>query len=258
MGETTAISWCDHTKNLWWGCWKIDPECANCYADELANRYAAGLWGRTKPRKFFDDKNLNELLKWNRAARKAETKRRVFVGSMMDWAEIHPVAEINDRMNERRRAFWNLVPQCDALDFLMLTKRPENAPLLIPSGPPLPNVWQGVTAGTIDTLVRKVPLLRRVPAAVRFISCEPLLEGIPSQEWDDALKHGDIHWLIVGDESGHKRRDANLDWVRLARDAAVRHGVRFHFKQWNTDQPKKVHLPMLDSQQWAEFPASKP
>src|SRR5687767_11709364 len=118
MGEHTVISWCDHTKNLWWGCWKIADECKNCYADGTANRYAPGHWGRTAPRRFFDDKNLNELLKWNRAARAAGVRRRVFVGSMMDWAEIHPDADINAKMDERRAAFWHLVPQCDSLDFL--------------------------------------------------------------------------------------------------------------------------------------------
>jgi protein gp37 len=254
MGEETAISWCDHTKNLWWGCWKIDPECENCYADELANRYAKGHWGRTKPRKFFDDKNLNELLKWNRSAKAAGVRRRVFVGSMMDWAEVHPLPEVNERMDERRAAFWRIVPQCDSLDFLMLTKRPENIPALIPLGDVLPNVWQGTTAGTIRSLVNKVPHLRAAPAAVRFISCEPLLEGIPDREWDDALKHGDIHWLIVGNESGHHRRPAAMDWVRVARDAAARHGVQFHFKQWVEPNGKKIHLPILDGAQHAAFP----
>lgn len=269
MGEQTAISWCDHTKNLWWGCWKIADECLNCYADDTANRYAPGHWGRTAPRKFFDDKNLNELLKWNRAASKAGVRRRVFVGSMMDWAEIHPVAEIRARMDERRAAFWRLVPQCDSLDFLMLTKRPGNAAHLLPwmtaggvqVADPWSNVWVMVTAGTVKSLRENVPLLRLIPAAVRGISCEPFLEDIPRDEWDCALDPGGgggpIHWLIVGNESGHKRRPAEMEWVRTARDAAEAHGVAFHFKQWVEGSGKKVHLPMLDDVKHAAFPVSE-
>jgi protein gp37 len=278
MGEQTAISWCDHTKNLWWGCWKIADECANCYADATADRYAPGHWGRTAPRKFFDDKNLNELLKWNRAARKAQVRKRVFVGSMMDWAEIHPVAEINAKMNERRTVFWGLVKQCESLDFLMLTKRPENAAASLPwmASPedwqgvgvengkleqiaePWANVWLMTTAGTVKSLRRVVPILRSIPAVVRGISCEPLLEGISASEWRDALAptkdEGPIHWLIVGNESGHKRRPAEMEWVRIARDEAARYGVAFHFKQWVETNGRKTHLPMLDEKQHAAFP----
>lgn len=272
MGEETAISWCDHTKNLWWGCWKIADECLHCYADSTADRYAPGHWGRTAPRKFFDDKNLNELLKWNRKAAKDGVRRRVFVGSMMDWAEIHPVAEINAKMDERRAAFWKLVPQCDWLDFLMLTKRPENAAGLLPwmapeaIGPsgtvqiaePWPNVWLMTTAGTIKSLRRVVPVLRSIPAAVRGISCEPLLEEITASDWRDALAptkgEGPVHWLIVGNESGHKRRPAELEWVRIARDEAERYGVAFHFKQWVESNGKKIHLPVIDGMVHAAFP----
>lgn len=263
MGEETAISWCDHTKNLWWGCWKIADECANCYADATAARHAPGHWGRTAPRKFFDDKNLNELLKWNRKANADGVRRKVFVGSMMDWAERHPDPAILAKMDERLGKFWPLVLQCDALDFLMLTKRPGDGAALLPwmngseqTAEPWKNVWLMTTAGTVKSLRTLVPTLRTIPAAVRGVSCEPLLEDIPRAEWDAALggTAGPIHWLIVGNESGHKRRPAELDWVRTAREAAAAHGVAFHFKQWVEPNGRKVHLPVLDGAQHAAFP----
>ncbi len=279
MGEQTAISWCDHTKNLWWGCWKIADECANCYADATAARYAPGHWGRTAPRKFFDDKNLRELLKWNRNAERDGVRRRVFVGSMMDWAERHPDPAILAKMDERLAAFWPLVQQCEWLDFLMLTKRIEDAAYLLPwmrksddelgipiqTAAPWANVWVMTTAGTVKSLRANAMVLRMIPAAVRGISCEPLLEHIPREEWDWALgpvldHYGEdmdvppIHWLIVGNESGHHRRPAEMAWVRTAHDAAESHGVAFHFKQWVEPNGKKVHLPVLDGRQWAEFP----
>ncbi len=285
MGENSAISWCHDTKNLWWGCWKIAPECANCYADTLARRHAPGHWGRTAPRRFFKPGHLGELLKWNRKAERAGERRRVFVGSMMDWAERHPVPEIAARQNAERRVFWPIARQCTSLDFLMLTKRPEDARNLLPwmASPedwasvgveqaateqiaePWLNVWLGVSAGHLDSL-DKIQTLRTIPAAVRFVSCEPILSDITAEEWDVALGGGAIHWLIVGDESGHGARPAKVEWVRTARDAAARNGVAFHFKQWagadaegieGREAPrKKIHLPVLDGRQWAEFPGA--
>lgn len=290
MGETTGISWTDHTFNPWWGCWKIADECKNCYADATAHRYVSQfgeLWGRTAARRFFGASHWNELHKWNRKAEADGVRRRVFVGSMCDWAEIHPDDEIAVAMANAREQLWQAIRECTALDFLLLTKRPEDAAKLVPwadgkTRPP-PNVWLGVTAGTVKALRENVPILRRIPAVVHFISCEPILEDIPAIEWDAALGGGvtfdgdrvvdcpaPIDWLIVGDESGHGARPAQVDWVRSAREAALRHGVALHFKQWagadamgisgrlpgagKTSNKRKIHLPLLDGKQWAQFP----
>lgn len=259
MGEQTAISWTDHTFNPWWGCWKIADECKHCYADELANRYAKGHWGRTAPRKFFGSAHWKEPMRWNRKAERDGVRRRVFVGSMCDWAEVHPNDYTRDMMNQERERLFCLIRECTALDWLLLTKRPEDAGTHLPwNHEPWPHVWIGATAGTVGSLRRVVPHLREIPAAIRFISCEPLLENIGAAEWDWALGEGEtlggIHWLIVGNESGHKRRPAEMEWVRTARDAAVRHGVAFHFKQWVEPNGKKIHLPVLDGEQHAAFP----
>lgn len=304
MGEKTGISWCDHTFNLWWGCWKIADECKNCYADATAHRYVSQfgeLWGRSAARRFFGDKHWNELAKWNRDAVRDGVRRRVFVGSMCDWAEIHPDSAIAAQQDAARARLWLEIRDCRGLDFLMLTKRPESAAKLVPWSPemfagqdhecdPWPNVWLGVTAGTREAVRVNVPVLRSIPAVVHFISCEPILEHITEAEWDHALafRHPDHHghigsivvdsqtmpsaidWLIVGDESGHGARPAQVDWVRTAREAAQRHGVAFHFKQWagvdvagiggrlpspgKQNHRRKIHLPLLDGKQWAQFP----
>lgn len=275
MGEHTAISWTDHTFNAWWGCWKIADECKNCYADATAARYAPGHWGRTEPRRFFGDKHWNEPRKWNRNALRDGVRRRVFVGSMMDWAEIHPVAEINAQMDAARDRLFAMIKECTALDWLLLTKRVSDAAVHLPwmapevigpfgavqIGEPWPHIWLMTTAGTRKAVRENVPLLRMIPAAVRGISCEPLLEDISREEWDCALDvgggGGPIHWLIVGNESGPKRRPAEEQWVRTARDAAEAHDVAFHYKQWVEPNGKKIHLPMLDGVQHAAFPATE-
>ncbi|HUS27580.1 MAG TPA: DUF5131 family protein [Kofleriaceae bacterium] len=281
MGQTTGISWTDATFNPWWGCWKIADECKNCYADATAHRYTSQfgeLWGRTAGRRFFGDSHWAELAKWNRKAERDGVRMRVFVGSMCDWAEMHPDDAIALQMANARERLWQEIRECSSLDFLMLTKRPEDAAQLVPwargesyARDPWPNVWIGVTAGTRDTLRVNASILRSIPAVVRFISCEPILEGIAADEWDDAIGpgHGKIDWLIVGDESGPRARPAQVDWVRTAREAALRHGVAFHFKQWagrdvagiggrlpstGAGNARKIHLPTLDGKQWAQFP----
>jgi len=269
MGESTAITWCDHTFNPWWGCWKIAPECANCYADATAARYAPGHWGRTAPRRFFGDARWNEPRKWNRKAERDGVRRRVFVGSMCDWAEVHPDPAVNSQLRAARARLFALIQDCPSLDWLLLTKRPGDARDHVPwsHDDPWSHVWIGVSVGHRDS-VYKMFQLQRIPAATRFVSCEPILEEISADTWDIALSRdagtARIHWLIVGDESGHGARPANIEWVRTARDAAARHGVAFHFKQWcGADAPgiegreaprKKIHLPILDGRRWAEFP----
>jgi protein gp37 len=263
------ISWCRHTFNLWIGCWKIDPECANCYAAARDHRFGGDHWGRKNPRQWTNDTYWKQLARWDRAAREAGERRRVFVGSLMDWAETHPVAEIQGEMNRRRSRFFDIARGCSNLDFLMLTKRIEDARKYLPwyalgnlRDNPWSNIWIGTTAGTVPTLREHAAELRRLWAAKRFISCEPMLEDIPRKEWDRALGPEreptdggyPIDLLIVGAESGPGRRPMQLDWVRTAREAALAHGVVFHFKQSIVDG-KVVHLPMLDGRKHDQMPS---
>lgn len=282
MADKTAIAWCEHTHNLWIGCEHAprdapedrpasadepvptSPECDNCYAERFDRRYGGEHWGADAPRRLLSDEYWRKPLRWNAAAEKAGQRARVFCSSMADWAEMLG-GERGRLLDEQRARLWELIPRTPWLDWLLLTKRIENAPNLLPwyrdGGEPWPNVWVGTTCGVRSSLWR-VDRLRQVRAALRFISCEPLLEHITHEEWDRALDgeyYGGIDWLIVGDESGHGRRPAHADWVRTARDAAARHGVAFVLKQWNgplgpdvgitgtrEGGKRTIHLPILD------------
>lgn len=262
MGEKTAISWCDHTFNPWWGCTKVSAECTNCYAETFDERVGGRHWGDHAHRRFFGEKHWLQPLKWDRDAMRAGERRRVFCASMAD------VFEDRDDLDESRANLWELILATPHLDWLLLSKRPENMERMIPWGQygigpsPWPNVWLGTTAGTVESLDR-VMILRTVPAVQRFVSCEPLLEEITAADWDMALASSlalaargihPITWLIVGNESGPRRRPADIVWVQTARDAAARHNIAFHFKQWVAPNGKVTHLPMLDGVQHAEFP----
>lgn len=282
MADTTAIAWCEHTHNLWIGCEHAprdapehrpqevagkappaptSPECDNCYAERFDKRYGGEHWGADAPRRILSDDYWRKPLRWNAAAEARGERERVFCSSLADWAEMLG-GERGRLLDEQRERLWELIPRTPWLDWLLLTKRIENAPKLLPwyrdGGEPWPNVWVGTTCGARSSLWR-MHRLRGVRAAVRFVSSEPLLDHISDREWDEALQPGyecdcgpdvtvvdgrclacggivgelRIDWLIVGDESGPGRRPANPDWVRTARDAAARNGVAFVFKQWN-------------------------
>jgi protein gp37 len=300
MGETTNISWTDHTFNPWDGCTHAKqpdgtdaPECENCYAEATDNRFHAGAhWGPHAPRKTHSDEYWRKPLLWNKRAAKDGVRRRVFCASQADVFEERR-GDVGLLLDALRLRLFDLIQDTPYLDWLLLTKRPENAAKMVPwvrgiagvnapsglthhgappfgtpvtiSGQPCPNVWLGTTCGVRASLHR-IEMLRRIPAAVHFVSCEPILDHITAEDWDYALRRVGprglelepryrypIDWLIVGDESGRKRRPAEDEWIRTARDAAVRHSVAFHNKQRHIDG-KKIHLPILDGRQWAEFP----
>lgn len=269
MGDRTLISWCDHTFNIWWGCDKVSPGCDHCYAETFDHRLGGEHWGPAAPRRFFGDAYWRKPIAWNEAARRAGKRALVFCSSMADWAEIHQDPEIRARQYSERRRLWNLIGGSPHLDWLLLTKRPENLAHLLPWSDadgwlePWRNVWLMVTGENTEQLLRRTAILRRTPAWIRGISAEPLLEHISDDAWYEALgPHPDgigdnlIDWLIVGDESGHDRRPAQLDWVRTAREAALRHRVAFHFKQWN-GSGRTVHLPVLDNRVHDERPVTQ-
>ena len=281
MGKGTAISWATDTFNLWWGCEHalaepdsepddISEDCRSCYAETFDHRIGGEHWGPGKEPRWFGDAYWAKLRRWNTEAREAGVRRRVFVSSMADWAQRHRDTVINAKMDAVRDRMWSEIRACDWIDFLLLTKRAERLPELLPwhswpdeiasGGKPWPNVWVGVTAGTRRSLWR-VDRLRQVRSAVSFISCEPLLDDITAAEWDAVLRPDrsplslvrPVDWLIVGDESGPRRRPVQLDWVRTAREAALRHGVAFHLKQLHVSG-KKVHLPILDGRTHPAIP----
>lgn len=139
MGENSKIEWTHHTFNTWWGCVKVSPACDNCYAESLSKRFG-DHWGPKAEYRTFSDKHWNEPLRWNRAAEKAGERHRVFCASMADVFD-------NRAPEGARERLWALIRQTPHLDWLLLTKRPQNIAEMLPEdwGDGYPNVWLGVT-----------------------------------------------------------------------------------------------------------------
>lgn len=270
--ENTEISWCDATVNFWWGCTKVSPGCANCYADTLSKRWGKDVWGKGKPREDHRKGATLLAMKLERQAIREGRRLRVFCSSMADWLDDEvPIEWLADLLD--------LIRQTPNLDWLLLTKRPENwrkrlanvfkatgenwnwpssdpdfrewlsfwlASSDNPYDPP-DNIWIGTTVEDQQRADERIPLLLDIPARVRFVSCEPLLGPVdlrfkcddpngPGKIYRNALDPGfcfhPIHWVIAGGESGPKARPMHTDWARSLRDQCATAGVPFHFKQW--------------------------
>lgn len=241
MGETTEISWADHTWNAWWGCTFVggSPACApadgengaECYAKTWSERLGFKIWGADAPRRYFDPPHWNDLINWNRKAEAAKTRRRVFCMSMGDWAEGRP-----DQAEHLYRT-WEYFDKTPWLDKLMLTKRPQLIPSLMPYRfRPRADIWQGITTETQKWLDIRWDLLKRVSASIYWLSVEPLFEKIVLPK--DFLALGRRAWVVVGGQSGHHAVPMHPDWVRALRDQCVDAGVAFHLKQWGEWAPK--------------------
>lgn len=217
--QDSIIAWTNHTANFWMGCEKISPGCAHCYAETLTvNRMGLKVWGGAESKRQPVSGVYANIRRWNRAAAAAHTRARVFVMSLGDFFEDHLDA------NHIRPAAWQAMREAEHLDFQLLTKRPENIPAMLPGGWPWPHVWLGTSIEN-DRHAHRAQQLAKVPAAVHFISAEPLLGPLPS------LDLTDIEWVIVGGESGPGYRPMDHAW---ARDLAVRcrkARAAFFFKQ---------------------------
>jgi protein gp37 len=235
VGENSKIEWTHHTFNPWWGCEEVSPACEHCYARVWAARSGeSNLWHGDRRRT--SEANWRQPGKWDRRAAKDGVRERVFCASMADVFDnaIDPVW---------RRDLMRVIGCTTNLDWLLLTKRIGNgrrmlndatAEYLGPGGwdrDPWRNVWLGATVVTQEELERDVPKLLATPAAVRFLSIEPMLEPIDLTRIQH-LKM--IDWIIVGGESGHGARQMHPDWVRGIRDQCAAAGIAFHFKQWGT------------------------
>lgn len=288
MSDTTHISWCDSTWNPWRGCTKVSAGCANCYAEKLVTTRMRGKWGKGAPRVRAAKATFNAPLRWNKKPRVCDQcgtayriylrcncgslmdthRRRVFFGSLMDWLDPEvPVEWLADALD--------IVRRCEGLDFLMLTKRPQlfQRRLIdvcnwrkatgeggqpeefyywlerwLDDDPP-GNVWVGASVEDQRRADERVPELIKVPAAVRFLSVEPLLEPVdllklcPNCDGSGGVDSGGVDfsgraisvpcpghtvpvdWVIVGGESGPNRRDcgaeAIVDVVRQCQAAGV-------------------------------------
>jgi protein gp37 len=303
MGDKTAISWTDATWNPVVGCSQVSPGCAHCYAKTLHGfRHKAFMEGKDVPAQYavpFETvqlmgDRLDYPLRWR-------TPRRIFVNSVSDlFHESVPFAFI-----DKVFAVMALAPQHI---FQVLTKRPErmleymsvqdreiavwrealeiyaqvgltNRKLTYPGGSmdhkawPIPNVWLGVSAENQHWWDHRVAILSRVPAAVRFVSVEPMLgpidvrsrlglcvgcqscfglDGRKVTQVPHRLMESPIHWLIVGGESGPNYRPMDLEWARVVRARCKEAGVAFFFKQSSAYRSGQGDT--LDGVRWHEFP----
>lgn len=227
MGINSGIAWTNHTFNPWWGCTKVSPGCDHCYAETFDRRLGGTHWGQTAKRRTFGDKHWNEPLRWNAAAQKAGKPALVFCASMADWCDVAAPAGAIERLH----GLWRATPW---LRWQMLTKRPARIAANLPAdwGSGYPNVWLGTTVENRANGIPRVTVLRTLPAVVRFLSVEPLIEDPgPIPLSGGGVRGDEIHWVIVGGESGHGARPFNLDWARTIKAQCLASGARFFMKQ---------------------------
>lgn len=222
MAEVTGIAWTDHTHNEWWGCSSTaGAGCDNCYAAVLDRRTGGNYFGiGTKPR-LTKELNRNKPYRWNREAAASGTRTRVFCGSMMDFFD-------KNAPQGAREALWSKIKETSNLDWQILTKRTANVLQMLPHdwSDGYPNVWLGATCENRKSGLRRLEQLREIPAKVRFLSIEPLLEDLGDLTLDG------IDWCIVGGESGAGFRPMNRAWVERVIAQCREQSVAVFFKQW--------------------------
>ena len=232
MADKTGIAWTDSTFNAWWGCVKVGPECANCYAETLDVATGGHNWGiGTRPRTM-SSSNWRRPRIWEREHEKFFEenghKRRVFCGSVMDWADKNaPGTLVGDKEFNQRDRLWSLIKETPNLSWLMLTKRSPNIVKYLPSdwGEGYQNVALGVSVGDRKHGLPRIDDLRKVPAKIRFLSIEPLIEDLGKINLEG------IHWVIVGGESGENFRPMKMEWALNIYEQCLEQNIPFFFKQ---------------------------
>ena len=272
MGDRTGIEWTDATWNPIRGCTRVSEGCRNCYAEVMASRFCGpgqpyegvakdGRWtGEIR----VVEKALEQPMRWKRP-------RRIFVNSMSDLFHEGVSDEVIIKV-------LNVAIQCPQHVFQVLTKRPERMAGVLQSCSnevfgkclsgeptvsdwPIPNLWLGVSVENQATADERIPLLMQTPAAVRWLSMEPLLGGVDIARWlrcglcGSNEQHGNekasgcwhdsrywarhrlIDWVVLGGESGPGSRPMHPDWARSIRDQCAEAGVAFLFKQWGDWTP---------------------
>jgi len=225
--KNSRIEWTDHTFNPWIGCQHVSPGCDHCYAEAMMDhRYGKVEWGPLGKRKRTSEENWRKPLKWNaeaRAFRREHGHRpRVFCASLADVFD-------NQVPLSWREDLFELIRECPRLDWLLLTKRPQNVLKMLPKDwrDGYHNVWLGVTAEDQTYFDQRWRILERIPAVIRFISYEPALAALSLR------KHGHLpDWLISGGESGGGARPLKPRWIRNIITECHHRGVAVFHKQW--------------------------
>lgn len=255
--ENTEIEWAHHTFNPWWGCTHVSPACANCYADRDSRRFGFDIFGADKERRFFGDEHWKKPVHWNKRAGTLGEYHRVFCASMGD------VFEDRRDLDEWRARLWPLIEETPNLDWLLLTKRPENMRAMAPWAEKWPsNAWAMTTAENQEWMEARWAHLRLVPARVFGLSVEPMLGEIDLRPVLANKPAGTELWVIAGGESGPKVRPTPTEWFQSLRDQCVTAGIPFFFKQVGvmpaTATTKRLSKEKagreLDGRTWDEFP----
>lgn len=243
MAETTGILWTQSTFNPFWGCTQVAPGCDNCYAKAVDARVGGLHWGIGSTPRVMSDSYWKQPLRWDKKASAAGVRHRVFSGSMCDWTDKNAPAGQLARL-------WDLIRATPNLDWQLLTKRAPNIRRCLPTdwGNGYDNVWLGVTVEDRKHGLPRIEHLRRVPAKIRFLSIEPLLEDLGEIDLNG------IQWAICGGESGPSARPMAIEWVVSLRRQAAAAGVPFFFKQWGGRRDKGGCL--LDGIEIKEWPAA--
>jgi protein gp37 len=328
MAENSGISWTDHTFNPWMGCTKVSPACKNCYAErDMDHRYGKVAWGPSGTRVLTSDANWMKPVYWNKNAAIRGTRTRVFCASLADvfedWdgtflthkgdnvlvcdncgelandGDLHGSCKCGRflqrvdwaGMNDVRKRLIHLIDETPNLDWLLLTKRPENIRKMWNDIDPRPaglvqqyreNVWLGTSVENQKYADLRIPELLKCRdlSPVLFLSCEPLLgdvnlsmvasnapfqglDSLTGLEFDyvaqETRNHPKVDWVIAGGESGPDARPSHPDWFRLLRDQCHSANVPFHFKQWGEwlpiDQAERIHDGSIESSVWRDKPS---
>ena len=244
MSKSSAIEWTDSTWNPVTGCTKVSPGCKNCYAETFAERFR-GVPGHPYEQGF-DLRLWDDRLDLPRRWRKPQV---IFVNSMSDLFHDEVPDEFIDRVFMTMR-------DCDWHVFQVLTKRPDRMATYLAErsswalAETAPHVWLGSSVESQDYMWR-ASVVVEIDAAVRFLSCEPLLGPLDLQP-----DLGHLNWIIVGGESGPGARAMTPAWVRSIRDQCHVAEVPFFFKQWGGVRKKKTGR-VLDGRTWDELPRQR-
>lgn len=248
MAENSKIEWTDHTFNPWIGCQKVSPGCDHCYAEAMMDhRYGKVEWGPHGERKRTAPANWRKPVQWHNHRSEFmqyhDRHQRVFCASLADVFD-------NQAPAGAREDLFTLIRETHGLDWLLLTKRPENIRKMLPDdwGVGWRNVWLGTTVEDQEAAKRRIPILLSIPAHVRFLSCEPMIGPITLTRVDSGwkpdqppnmnkLRGGGIHWVICGGETGKGSRVMDPAWARLLRDQCAEFKVPFFMKQMTDKAP---------------------
>lgn len=227
MAEYSSIEWTDHTFNPWTGCTNVSPGCDHCYAEAWSKRSGHVKWGNN-PRKRTTEQYWKAPLIWQARSdafmAQHGRRQRIFCASL---------ADVFDNQVEKtwRAELLRLIRECRGLDWLLLTKRPQNIKKMLPQDwgkDGYPNVWLGFTAEDQERFDQRWKVLAAVPAVVRFVSYEPAIGPLRLHAGEELQPD----WLISGGESGPGARAMNPQWARDVMADCRKLGVAPFHKQW--------------------------